>query len=291
MLEASALMTLQYDDTKTSEWSFSDIFLLEQDTASSLLKVLQADEDFSIYHRAASVSVSVRDQSVTNQRCYIEAVVRAILVSSGSHVDLDTILMQDGTSSLPYPNAALSFRPYQDNTVLDTYEDTTKTAADKGLIGATVILSVMLVVVSSVLLYVTGFWDICQQRCTNCLFEEVDDNYIDNKNTFQVDDVIYEDDGTDDNSLETGYQTNPSGILGVQRDYGHENPAAGLGISQTPATMGNFDTGDETPLSQTDRPLGITSMREMPQPDTPGTKGGLAQMIMDRFTNYSSASK
>lgn len=63
-----------------------------------------------------------------------------------------------------------------DSNILLVEKDTGRTAAEKGLIVVTSILSGVLVLVSSVLLYITGGWDALQEALTNCWFEEVEDD-------------------------------------------------------------------------------------------------------------------
>jgi hypothetical protein len=158
------------------------------------------------------------------------------------------------------------------------------------------------------------------------LFEEIDEDVypIDRKGTFRADDdgtsaygadeqqdgygaedgVMYNNNKIingaggmvmDEQSIDTGVLTNPSGVLGVQHrhDGGGDaqlaNLAAGLGI-QTPASrdyaMGRYGDGiEDTPISTSDRPLGIASMRD--QQDDANESKGLAHMIMERLAQYS----
>jgi hypothetical protein len=266
-----------------------------------------------------------QDASSGKSRRTVNAVVTCDYLSGGYPADLDTALMYSvNASALPYPGVELNFRPYQPWQVLDTNNDNSMTAADKGLVAAVVALSVMLLAVSSVLLHVTGGWAACRQRVGNCLFEEIEEEGpyppIDHKGTFRVD----EDDGAstygggdveqhagylgngvmnynngmggammDDQSVETG-MTNPSGVLGVQHREG-ENPAAGLGIQSPDASrdgyaMSRYGNGlADTPVSASDRPLGIASMRD--QQDDAAESKGLAHMIMERLNQYSGSKK
>lgn len=292
-MQSAAVIDLEFDASTDKALSLSEIYLLEQDIGNALLNILQ-DSDLQplgAMNEPLQVFVAAREQSLVAGRRTLDAIVTCVHLSDQSPVDLDTALMRAvKPTQLHLANLDLSFRPYRDYVVLDQYNHTSRTAADKGLIAATAFLSAMLVVVSSVLLYVTGGWLACKSRLNNCLFEEVaDDHYLENKGTFQVDDGYEDDDEVgmmdgDEESLQTGIQTAPSGILGVQQAY-YEDPAAGLGI-QTPAQL-QYEVGDETPMSHSNRPLGITSMREMPPPATPEVKGGLTHLIMQRFTTYS----
>ena len=308
-------MDLSFVDNRKGPLSLSEIFLLEGDTSSFLLNVLK-NVKLADNNKAIDVSVSIRE--VTAQKSdyigetirVVDGIVSCTHISDGTPIDLDTVLMKVvNAKALPYTNAKLSFRPYKDNLVLGTGDDGGRTAADKTLTAFTVFLACMLIVTASVLLYVSGGWNVCQQKVSNCLFEEVeedDEEFYDNKSSFQVESMRDEEVGVDatdgeddymeddDESVETGVQTNPTGILGAtnphskDEDQENGNPAAGLGV-KTPGPRSGYHGGDETPLSESNgnqRPLGITSMREMPDNNTQ-SKGGLANMIMQRFTHYS----
>jgi hypothetical protein len=183
----------------------------------------------------------------------------------------------------------------------DDDDDDGRSKADGGLVAAVIILSLMVVLVSGVLLYITGGWSECRRGISNCLFEEVDDDYDAprQKNTFPYehehddpDEEEYSEGGSeDDDSIETGIATNPTGILGAHSHDENADPMAGLGIKTPSRNMYGGDNNgvDMTPMSamtnnDTDAPLplGITSMRKLPQPETPEVQGGLAHMIMAR---------
>ena len=164
---------------------------------------------------------------------------------------------------------------------------------DFALMMSTSILSVMLVLVSSILLYLSGAWDACRERCVNCLFEEVDDEFVLTSKPSMAPTVqkTYEED--EENSVTTSpAPTTASGLLGAQNQI---NPLAGLGIktpgrydSESVATYDYDDIG-MTPRSEATNqmPLGITSMRKLPQPESPDAQSGLRGLIMQRFANKS----
>jgi len=322
-------MDLSWDATSTEgPLSLAEVYMFEEVTAEYFLGVLKKDDGAALGgpdHIPLQVFVSAREQSVSDvdNRRTVDAVVTCIHASPeggepGSAatipIDLDTALMKSvDPAELSLVNPRLSFRPYEETVVLEDFDTGNRTVADITLIVATAVLTVMLLTISSILLYITGGWAICWQRCTNCLFEEVDDDemfdngdeyMVDNKGTFQYE-TDNDQDADDDGSLETGLQTAPTGILGAEQDdhrvytvnendYDVDNPAAGLGI-HTPAAPRDYEGAstimDETPLSESNRPLGITGM---PTPmlnrgnggSDDAQKGGLAHMIMERMAQY-----
>ncbi|GKY97620.1 hypothetical protein MPSEU_000720400 [Mayamaea pseudoterrestris] len=285
IMEASAVMEMSWSASPVKDLSTEEVYQFSREMAQFLLKSLSQDEQAASLgpdNFPFKVDVDIREQiqSNTELRQTVEAVVTCLYTSEGMQVDLDTVLMRYADpSQLPYSDAELSFRPYKEAYVL-TSSAQGPTKADLGLIVATCFLTVMLVVVSAVLLHVTGGWDICHQKLSNCCFEEVDDDYpIDNKGTFQVEDAYDENDNA---SIETGIITaTGSGVLGAQVHLNHSS--TGLGV-QTPArSMTEDETA--TPMS-TSQPLGIMSMRKM-HPDSPDDKGGLTNMIMNRIMPYS----
>jgi hypothetical protein len=276
-----------------------------------------------------SVTLQVRQQLARNGRQVLETIVTCQYLSeSGIPADLPAVLFQiinknqqqlpsDAARAFKYMLAAaisvteastlsFSIRSFDESKilesvaqidepeVLDDDDDNGRTGADKGLVVATVFLSIMVIAVSSVLLYITGGWRACHQAVSNCLFEEVDDDYDAprQKNTFQDfdndEDEEYSDEGDEeDDSIETGIATNPTGVLGVQSHDENADPMAGLGIKTPSRSMYDNKNVDMTPMSamttnDNDAPLGIMSMRKLPQPETPEVQGGLAHMIMAR---------
>jgi hypothetical protein len=282
------------------------------------------------------VSLQVRQQLTRNGRQVLETIVTCQYLSeSGIPADLPAVLLQviNNNQFAQLPNdvfwalqsmlaaaigetdaSTLSFsiRSSSESKILETVyqidepdvpldddSDDGRGAADMGLIAAVIILSLMVAVVSGVLLYITGGWTACQQAVSNCLFEEVDDDYDapQRKNTFRVssgsyddeedEEEEYSDEGDEEGSIETGVATNPTGILGVQSHDENADPMAGLGIKTPNRKTYDNQNVDMTPMSamttnDNDAPLGIMSMRKLPQPETPEVRGGLAHMIMER---------
>jgi hypothetical protein len=279
------------------------------------------------------VSLHVRQQLTRNGRQVLETIVTCQYLSeSGIPADLPAVLLQViNNNQLPNDvfwalqsllavaigetdalTLSFSIRSSGESKILESVyqidepdvplddgSDDGRGAADMGLIAAVIILSVMVAVVSGVLLYITGGWSACHQAVSNCLFEEVDDDYDapQRKNNFRVstgsyddegdEEEEYSDEGDEEGSIETGIATNPTGILGVQSQDENADPMAGLGIKTPNRKMYDNQNVDMTPMSamttnDNDAPLGIMSMRKLPQPETPEVRGGLAHMIMER---------
>lgn len=199
---------------------------------------------------------------------------------------------------------SITFDPLlNDTTILnvmgyDDFDDSSST--NRALIWATSILSIMLVVVSILLLIVSGSWISCKNFCVNCLFEDDDDDFeLKNKDTMMVGTGLDED-GDDEDAEEVDRQsavspapTNASGYLGAQVE---SNLLAGLGIKapgqQDGGSVMSYD--DEvydgiTPRSEVSNslPLGITSIRKMPETESPDAQRTLTGIIMQRFAGTS----
>jgi hypothetical protein len=281
-------MSWSADNSSVQSLSTEEVYQFNQNRSSflmdSIAQNLQAPSlGTGNYPFKVTVDVRQQTQSSTQPSQTLEALVTCLYISEGVQIDFDTILTRYvDPKQLPYKNVLeLSFRPYKATFVL-TSSDKGPTKADLGLIVATCFLTVTLVVVSSVLLYITGGWDVCQQKCSNCCFEEVDDDFdIENKSTFQVEDAY---DEHENESVENGMVTvmdSVPGVLGAQLLMDH--PAAGLGVHTPARSMMDDETA--TPMS-TNQPLGIMSMRKM-HPDSPDASGGLTNMIMNRMMPYS----
>ena len=275
-------MQMSWTASSPQVLSTEEVYQFNRDMAVFLMDSISTDEQEAVFgtdNFPFQLTVDVREQSQSDTDQTTEAVVTCLYMSEGTLVNLDTVLMRYADpTQLPYEDAQLSFRPYEDPYVLTTTNKGT-TNADLGLIIATCFLTVMLIVVSSVLLYVTGGWDVCQQKCSNCCFEEVDDDYaIDNKSTFQVEDPY---DDNENGSVETGMVTTASGVLGAQ--LAMDRPGHGLAVHTPARTMMDDETA--TPMS-INQPLGIMSMRKM-HSELPVEKGGLTTMIMNRMMPYS----
>lgn len=286
---------------------------IESQTADYFAELLSATGASEHLTTLFKVSVDMQEGRLAQESSWVIFNSKVDIVyrsDKGNPVRLDKVLAElvasDESFSAFQPNGnkvvALELDAVEDDSKILFVEQETadsRSAPEVGLIAATAILSAILVMVSSVLLYITGGWDALQQAVTNCLFEEVDDNDNDNylarsKSTFQAhsseeEEEEEEEEEGDEESNVTGFQTNPSGMLG-----GTAPPLTqGMGIL-TPGPNSSQMYGAYTPdgeetqmtMNSTNH-LGITSMRKMPQNEESG--GGLSSMIMQRL--YSSNNK
>lgn len=262
----------------------------ESDSVWSLdssVDILYQTEGDSPLHLDNVLSIAVRSRNISFATLDILYQTQVVSPSHLEHVVSDDI--QLGT-------ATFSFKPVDDDTSIFYRGADLESGSSNsiGFIVAVIFLSLIVVLVSSVLLHITGGWKVCQQAVTNFLFEEVDEDddqhYLArSKANIQVQPTHSEDDDgeeDDEESLETGtLQTNPSGILGSR-------PATdGLGI----VTNGNGPHGlygynnaevdEESRLTEAsgNQQLGIASIRKMPQNNEDRERSGLTQMIMHRF--------
>jgi len=298
IFESTALMTLSFEKTQDS-LTTSSIYQLEQVTADYLSQQLQLSFDDDNVLR---VTVATRQTSPRMERVALEFVISAYYIAYAT-IDLDMIWRRNAivedkleglkkrTLSILGENARLeaTFVPFEEPTVVTEVNlDEGRIPADKGLIAAVCVLAALLLIVSSTLLHVTGGWNACQQKCSNCLFEEIDDDNEDDyqvakKSTFQVQSF------DEESQMSASMATNPTGVLGATETMDSADPTAGMGI-KTPARS-DYDSDDMgTPMSDmtSAEPLGITSMRKLPPPDSSEGQEdkGLASMILDRLNQY-----
>jgi hypothetical protein len=285
----------------------------ENQTESPPMRVLlSVNEPIKFYVDAA-------DAVVINGQATVTAAV-ALLYEAPERakpIDMSTLMtraLENGSATVAR-NFAFSSDPSlvkfvfgamdNDTIALEVRDGSEYTATEVGLIVVTSFLSFILVVVSSILLYVTGGWKVCKTKVTNCLFEEVDDdeemNIVACKSTYPMqssdedDDNIHADDNQSESHMTSVPPSSASGILGVARNRDH--PAAGVGFLSPGASddESSMMYGDGmTPVSrQHNVPLGITSMRKLPQPDfSPDhVRGGLSGMVMQRLTRSGSKKK
>ena len=267
--------------------------LLENENPK-LLNVAVQSSDFQSMDNSSSISVisivSLVYESTEQKQLLLEQTLD-LAISKGPKVY---------NFSFTKEFVSFRFKPVEDDSevVYVPEDDDDNVGSEIALIIACSILSIMLVLVSGVLLFISGGWDSCKNRCINCLFEEVEDEYVvTTKNNNQTNvHPTYDDE--DEEEEEQSVTTSPapttaSGVLGA---YGQPNPlAAALGI-RTPGrhdteSMMTYDDDDigMTPMSASSnpQPLGITSMRKLPAPDTPDTQRGFAGLIKQRFASNS----
>jgi hypothetical protein len=271
-------MNFRYDDDSMQTLSLDQVYMFEQDAATYLAGILKRKYFNNVDdEELLQIAFAVREANTSNGIRRFNGIVTCIYVAE-KFIALDTVLMHAvKDTTLFKPNAKVTFQPYHEDKTLTPAAFQSSSAADKTLLAATCLLSIMLVIVTCVLMHVTGGWSACCQRLTNCLFEEVEDEcIIDTKNTFNNEEEEYDEEEQEsvEHSLvdDDVYDNDDPGMLGV------DNPAAGLGI-QTPAKS-EFD--DNSTLA----PLGITSMRKLPRDQQESPSSGLAGMIMSRFTHY-----
>ena len=146
-------------------------FLYEAATSSVVLESQQMAETFTL--------VNLNDDSSTT------ALKESLFLSFTSNPSAVTMAFQrDSSSSIVLKG------DYRNNG--DNY-----TSKEVALIVVTVFLSIVLLIVSSVLLHITGGWKAFTNTLSNCLFEEVDDDeadYYNNSNdaSKQVEQKLYQ---------------------------------------------------------------------------------------------------
>jgi hypothetical protein len=257
--------------------------------------------------------VDLADSISTGNTAVVTATVTLLYEASKKRkepLELASALTQSLALDESKPNFAFTtdssfvtfvFHVQQDaSSVLDVRNASAYSSKEIGLMVVTVFLSCVLLIVSSVLLHITGGWKICMNKVTNCLFEEIDEEeyVIQQQKTFPIQNS--EDDDHVEEDLESNITSVPpssaSGILGVARNKNF--PPLSLGME----TPGNDEEDSSTmygdgmtPLSRTNQvPLGITSMRKLPQPDDHSprnVKGGFSGMVMQRIARSGSKKK
>ena len=284
---------------------FAELLTVEQETNKDLTTTLK-------------VSVNVGKESWTaNNTVTLESTVDLVYRSdSGWPIFLNQVLekvvseysIASELSFYGYPVVEFGFNAVQDdlNTLFIeiSHEGNGRKVSETGLIAATSILAVILIAVSSVLLYITGGWDALLQVMTNCLFEEIedDDNYLaHSKSTFRVhstddgedeSDSYHADEGggaynmeeesLDEGSAMTGPLVTPRGTLGAipaTKGLGIKTPNHSVSSSYSYTPDGSAIT------DMTDNPMGIASIRKMPQNGSSAVAGGLSHLIMKRLNS------
>ena len=129
-------------------------FLYEAPSASMVLESQQLAETFTLVHlnddtETTALKVSVFQTFTSNP----DAVI-VVFESNEDDNNTSSIVLKDD-----YQNSAGSY-----------------TSTEVALIVVTVFLSIVLLIVSSVLLHITGGWKVCTNAMSNCLFEEIDED-------------------------------------------------------------------------------------------------------------------
>jgi len=289
--------------------SLEKAYQMESQTAVYFESLLIVDKQPGLLPEvdALSVRVSIADRITTASKTTVTAAVSLLYESNEKiPINLDSVLTEalQMTNSNPpnfsfVPNDAkvsFEFQSIDNSTIVLDDRDDSRTSTEIGLIVATILLSVILFVVSSVLLHITGGWAVCKSKVSNCLFEEIDDDEeydypeANNKSVYPVHTESYEDEEQDEDGVSNMTSVLPdsaSGILGVNR-----NPTAGMGIIRTDLDEENSSMMyGASPLSQSSVPVGISSLRKLPKPESPGMRGGLSTMVMNRFARSAEKNK
>ena len=279
---------MNYDTTATNRLNAADMYQLETATAQYFRQVLEPTVDHLLSTTVRIADLSLRTSSDTT---LLDAIVVCTYIENLKPINLDTVLMQVvqpatltellQNQTYAATNLEYAIRPHENTAALESVlVDNGRTKADRALVVAVSVLTIMVVLVSCLLLYVTGGWKVCGAKINNCLFMEVDDDdeddndyAIEKRATFQVQSYDEDDENSGKNSA-PGLVTNPSGLLGDE-----ENPAMGLGV-KTPARGRNDDEDDSYMETPSGVPLGIQSVRKLLPPDTPEVEGGLSHLIL-----------
>lgn len=298
-----AEISLDWSSASRSYLTVSDAAVIEDQAAAYFMDLISPQVESSddleeilqvTVHALSGQTIQDGQKSLLSAQSSVNVIYRT---GRGVPINIDNLLTRlveaDNISELEFnglPVNSLSFQGIVNDSKVLFYEDANngRSTADAGLIAATVIMSFILLLVSSVLLYITGGWDAFKQAVTNCLFEEIDEDDDDHylarsKPDFHVSQTEDDEDReieADEPSVVTGMQTNPSGMLGVRV------PTEGLGIGNGYLTDGDEAT-NFTEMSAPQR-LGIDSASKMALGE--GSSGdqapiGLAQMIMRRMGN------
>lgn len=292
-LEAAYLI-----ETETA--AYFETLLLDDEVADEVGELLAGIDPLTVH-------VAVADRITTASTTTVTAAVSFLYESnSKTPLQLDSVLTEalqlanPGSQEFAFApedaQVSFEFQPIDPATTVLDVDDDSRSSTEIGLIVATVFLSLILLVVSSVLLHITGGWAVFKAKVSNCLFEEVDDDddeydYPDanSKNMYPVQSATEEEEDDDEEEVSNTTSLPPdsaSGFLGVNG----RNPAAGLGI-RTDEEGGSSMMYGDTPVSQTSAPVGITSLRKMPKPETPEVRGGLSGMVMQRFARSAGKNK
>jgi hypothetical protein len=295
-------MDMSWNATSTTLMNANKLYTFEDSLSARFLQLLKTSQTdgttgtVGMEPIQVTVQVTNEETETTTSRQKVQAFVNCTYLSQGDFLGLDTILSRVvDPSKFNFSNAKLIFTP-NGNTLLNIYQKSGPSGADIGLILATTILCVMLVIVTGILLKVTGGWSACQAKINNCCFEEIEEEVFETKGTFEVQSVCDE-----AASVDTGVVTTSSGFLGakqqpqqarnqiMQRDNvgDEENPTAGLGIAPTREYANDDDDDEEDSMLAspvTTHPLGITSVRKLSLESQQQEQGGLANMIMNRMT-------
>jgi hypothetical protein len=167
----------------------------------------------------------------------IDQVLNKLVASSKQVFQVDGTTVSFEFSAAAVPNKFLEFR-----------DPKGKSPSEVVLFIITILLSILLVITSSVLLYISGGWAVCKRAVINCLFEEVDDDLdnphpVQHKTTYtRSDDDQGDEENDEESNITSVAPTSASGMLGVR------GPAGGLGAQM----HGMDDEDDESSMTYGD---------------------------------------
>lgn len=305
LLESSCFLKLTFPSDAAI--TLEKAVIIETSTAHYLSELLQTSHDVpGIPPRfdPLLLRVEVADSIWVSTTATVTATVRLLYHTTSKKaatpLELASVLSQavaDADEKLPPFSFSASSAPVlvfsvnqgdDASIVIDDSKGSNYSSKEIGLIVVTVFLSVVLLIVSSVLLYITGGWTVCKAKLTDCLFEEVeedeDDHYpIQQQPTFPIQHSEDADDAEDEESNITSLPpTSASGILGVSRNKNQPPPPLQSPYSEAEESSAMYGDG-MTPVSN---PLGITSMRQLPSP-----RGGFTGMVMQRMARSATKRK
>lgn len=282
-------------DSIEDEISLEAAYLIENQTSGYFENLLIQEKHLGLLdnYNPFRVHIAVADRITTESATTITAAVSLLYKSKSVLPSKLENILEEALSLTNADSHYIAFEPdettyisyeflpgNQATTILDV-QDNARSSTEIGLILATVFLSFILVVVSSVLLHITGGWSVFKSKLLNCLFEEVDEEGYDfeisqNKNVY-VANTASEDEEEKASTMTSLPPDSASGILGVQC---HPEARSGTRTNDEETSTAFADT----PISQSSAPVGITSLRNMPKSGTPETLGGLSGIVMQRCT-------
>ena len=254
MLPTNGLILLKSTAFLDLSWPISN----EQLDLNTVYQIEKATaEFFQTKNNFLDVQVQATDSLVKSSRQFVSASITTIYENDLAF-DLDTLLAKnmEGFNDIFVPflgtdtaeSLIASFLPNKPTEIIPTQQEEGRIAADKGLIFAVACLSTLLILLSSIVMYVSGGWSVCKNMCIQCLFEEVveeEEFPLDKQNTFQV------------------------------NSYDEESHSSNI-VQQTPSRV-DYDE-EETQMSANTKALGITSMRKLAKEDNENETGLISML-------------
>ena len=308
--ESTAQIDLDIDG-ESNLYEADGLFEFENKAEAYLTEVLNSGIDI------LWLGVAIQDQAlVPEDRLSVSAKLSAAYISD-IPINLSQLLEMNVdnselASAVKVQFVSVFFEDVESTTELRILpDDADNTVRDTGLLAATICLSITVVIIASILLYITGGWTACRGCVVNICFEEIiePEEQIEQKETFPVQTYDDESRSIAESSADG---TAATGILGAVSNDENLNPTLDLGIKTPTRSDGKTsnitglseyeDSEMGTPMSEmTDRSnnsvaLGITSIRKLQVTNdgaektndddskrTGGLDQGLSHMILGRF--------